>query len=66
MEDAETIFDDAGSLGLIGEDFAWLVTEDAFDAFNAPVGRYLVGSFLFQVTSHPCRTVLTKYLSNLK
>ncbi|XP_041353932.1 glutamate receptor ionotropic, NMDA 1-like isoform X2 [Gigantopelta aegis] len=38
LEDAETIFDDSGNLGLIGEDFAWLVTEQAFDAFNAPVG----------------------------
>uniref|UniRef100_A0A9E7VC70 Glutamate [NMDA] receptor subunit 1 n=1 Tax=Onchidium reevesii TaxID=2547651 RepID=A0A9E7VC70_9EUPU len=37
-EDAEIIFRDSEQLGMTGEDWAWIVSEQAFDAFNIPVG----------------------------
>ncbi|KAK3773337.1 hypothetical protein RRG08_023220 [Elysia crispata] len=47
-EDAEVIFSDAGKLGMVGKDWAWIVTEQAFAADNVPIGmlgvRLLKGS----------------------
>ncbi|KAL8615464.1 hypothetical protein ACOMHN_053800 [Nucella lapillus] len=37
-EDAETIFNNSETLGLVVEDFAWIVSEHAFAASNTPVG----------------------------
>ncbi|RUS90768.1 hypothetical protein EGW08_001479, partial [Elysia chlorotica] len=37
-EDAEVIFRDAESLGMVGKDWAWIVTEQAFEADNTPIG----------------------------
>ena len=38
-DDAEVIFSDAETLGLMVEDFAWIVAERAFAAANTPVGE---------------------------
>ena len=38
-DDAEVIFNDAEMLGLMVEDFAWIVAERAFAATNTPVGE---------------------------
>ena len=38
-EDAEVIFSDAGKLGMVGKDWAWIVTEQAFAADNVPIGK---------------------------
>ena len=38
-DDAEVIFNDAEMLGLMVEDFAWIVAERAFVATNTPVGE---------------------------
>ncbi|KAH9524988.1 Glutamate [NMDA] receptor subunit 1 [Bulinus truncatus] len=37
-EDAEKIYHDAANLGMTGEDWAWIVSEQAFEAFNIPIG----------------------------
>ncbi|GFO43543.1 glutamate [NMDA] receptor subunit 1 [Plakobranchus ocellatus] len=37
-EDAEIIFGDAERLGMTGQDWAWIVTEQALDADNIPIG----------------------------
>ena len=37
-DDAEVIFNDAETLKLIEEDFAWIVSERAFLADNTPIG----------------------------
>ncbi|KAK7108658.1 glutamate receptor ionotropic, NMDA 1-like isoform X2 [Littorina saxatilis] len=37
-DDAEVIFSDAETLGLVAQDFAWIVSERAFAAVNTPVG----------------------------
>ncbi|NP_001191411.1 NMDA-type glutamate receptor precursor [Aplysia californica] len=37
-EDAEVIYRDADVLGMTGEGWAWIVSEQAFDAYNIPVG----------------------------
>lgn len=42
-EDADVIFTDAEACGLMIEDFAWIVSERAFDADNVPVGMSLSG-----------------------
>ncbi|XP_050390571.1 glutamate receptor ionotropic, NMDA 1 isoform X1 [Patella vulgata] len=38
LEDAEQLYLDAIYLRLTGEDFAWIVTEQAFSALSAPIG----------------------------
>ena len=38
-DDAEVIFSDAETLGLMVEDFAWIVSERAFAAVGTPVGE---------------------------
>nr|KAI8758350.1 glutamate [NMDA] receptor subunit 1-like isoform X1 [Biomphalaria glabrata] len=37
-EDAEKIYHDAELMGMTGEDWAWIVSEQAFEAYNIPVG----------------------------
>ncbi|ESO84129.1 hypothetical protein LOTGIDRAFT_108357 [Lottia gigantea] len=44
LEDAEQLYTDANNLRLTGEDFAWIVTEQAFSALSAPIG--LIGLHL--------------------
>lgn len=38
-EDADTIFNDAQALNLTEETYAWIVTEQALNAQNVPVGK---------------------------
>ena len=38
-EDAEIIYHDADTLDMIGLEWAWIVSEQAFVAHNIPVGK---------------------------
>ena len=40
-EDAETIFGDAQALNLTVEGYMWIVSEQALDAVNIPIGTYI-------------------------
>lgn len=49
-DDAEVLFSDAESCGLMAEDFAWIVSERAFNAATTPIGKFHLVTLLVYLT----------------
>ncbi len=59
-EDAEHIFEAATAKNLTGPGYAWIVTEQALNAVNVPLGRFIshrIYMYTYIVAGHlACRT----------